>query len=53
VAYAFGAEYQRMNEEMRGFRAFLAQYFASDLDQAVALNTPILELTKQILLKSR
>jgi hypothetical protein len=53
VAHSFGAEYHRMAEDMRGFRAFLQEYFDGDLQQAVALNTPLLDLAKQLLLRGR
>lgn len=49
----FGDEYLRLCADLRGFRAFLAEFFSSYLDRAVALNTPILEVAKQIMLEER
>lgn len=49
----FGDEYLRLCADLRGFRAFLAEFFGSYVDRAVALNTPILEVAKQILLEER
>jgi hypothetical protein len=50
---SFGDEYLRLCSDLKAFRGFLAEFFGPYVDRAVALNTPILEVAKQILLEER
>jgi hypothetical protein len=53
VQYHFGAEYQRMVADIQGFRGFLRDHFGQDLSTGEALNTPLLETAKIIMLRGR
>ena len=49
----FGKEYLRMTEDNRKLRAFLMEYFESEMRVAVSRDTPLLEVVKALLLKNR
>lgn len=53
IAQNFGAEYLRMCEEQRKFRKFLLVHFEGDMDQAEALNTPLLDVATEIILRRK
>lgn len=53
VQQNFGAEYHRVAEELRGFRAFLKRYFEQDMEIAEGLNKSVLEVAKEIMLRDR
>lgn len=53
VQQNFGAEYHRVAEELRGFRAFLKRYFEQDMEIAEGLNKPVLDVAKEIMLRDR
>jgi len=53
VQHHFGAEYQRMVADIQGFRGFLRDQFDRDLSDGEALNRPLLETAKLIMLRGR
>lgn len=53
AAANFGAEYQRVCEQLREFRSFLKRHFEMEMEKAEDLNTPLLDVARELLLRSR
>ena len=53
IADNFGGEYLRLCQELREFRKFLLVHFEGHMDKAEALNTPLLDVAKGIILEQR
>lgn len=46
------AEYLRMCGELRDFRTFIARHYPNQMEQAVSLNKPVLDLARELILNA-
>jgi hypothetical protein len=53
IRQSFMLEHDRMAADLRSLRQFLKERFGSDMEKAELLNTPLLEVAKQIMLRDR
>ena len=53
IRQSFMLEHDRMAADLRSLRGFLKERFGADMEKAELLNTPLLEVAKQIMLRDK
>jgi hypothetical protein len=51
IQAGIGADYLRVSDDLRSLQKFMLKHYPMDMEKAVSLNTPLLEVAKKIMLR--